>query len=65
MVLDGKSSQEYPVMMEFLNGPFLVLNFSYYILMTFRIILSVILVSMLMILTSTLNVVRHLISGNN
>ena len=28
MILDGKSSQEYPVKLEFLKGPFLVLHFS-------------------------------------
>ena len=47
VVLDGKSSQEYPVN----DGvpPFLVLHFSYYILMTFLMMLSVILLSILMI----------------
>ena len=30
MVLDGKSSQEYPVNAGVLQGPFLVLHFSYY-----------------------------------
>ena len=63
VVLDGKSSQEYPV-----NAGiplFLVLHFSYYTLMTFLTMLSVILLSMLMILLSTLNVIRHLICGNN
>ena len=33
--------------------------------MTFLMVLSVILLSMLMILLSTLNVIRHLICGNN
>ena len=59
MILDGKSSQEY------LKGAFLVLHSSYYTLMTFLMMLSVILLSMLMILPSTLNVIRHLICGNN
>ena len=52
VVLDGKSSQEYPV-----NAgvpPFLVLHFSYYILMTF-LMLSVILPSLLMKLLSILS----------
>ena len=49
----------------FLKGPFLVLCFSYYKLMTFLMMLSVILLSMLMILLSILNVIRHLICGNN
>ena len=35
VVLDGKSSQEYPVNAEFLKAPFLVLHFSYYTLMIF------------------------------
>ena len=52
-------------MLEFLKGPFLVLHFSYYTLMTFLMMLSVILLSMLMILLSILSVIRHLICGNN
>ena len=39
-------------MLEFLKAPFLVIHFSYYILMTSLIMLSVILLSMLMILLS-------------
>ena len=50
---------------EFLKAPFLVLHFSYYTLMTFLMILSVILLSMLMILLSILGVIRHLICGKN
>ena len=53
------------LMLEFLKAPFLVLHFSYYTLMTFLMMLSVILLSMLMILLSALNVIRHLICGNN
>ena len=49
----------------FLKGLHLVLHFSYYTLMTFLMMLSVISLSMLMILLSTLNVIRHLIFGNN
>ena len=52
-------------MLEFLKAPFLVLHFSYYTLMTFLMVLSVILPSMLMILLSILSVIRHLICGNN
>ena len=52
-------------MLEFLKGLFLVLHFSYYTLMTFLMMLSVILLSMLMILLSILSVIRHLICGNN
>ena len=51
VVLDGKSSQEYPVNAGVPQGSTRVL--------------SVILLSMLMILLSTLNVIRHLICGNN
>ena len=65
VVMDGKSSQEYPVMLEFLKAPFLALHFSLYMLMTFLVMLSVILLSMLMILLSTLSVIRHLICWNN
>ena len=61
VVLDGKCSQEYPVN----AAPFLVLNFFYYTLMTFLMILSVILSSMLMILLPILSVIGHLICGNN
>ena len=53
------------LMLVFLKGLFLVLHFSYYTLMTFLMMLSVILLSMLMILLSTLNAIRHLICGNN
>ena len=49
------------LMLEFPKGPFLVQHFSYYKLMTFLMMLSVVLLSMLMILLSTLNVIRHLI----
>ena len=53
------------IMREFLKSPFLVLHFSYYTLMTFLMMLSVILQSMLMILLSILSVIRDLICGNN
>ena len=58
-----KNSQ---VMLEFFKGSFLVLHFSYYTIMTFLMILSVILMmSMLMILLATLNVISYLTCGNN
>ena len=60
MVLDGKSSQEYPVNADFLKTPFLVLHFSCYTLMAFLMMLSVILLSMLMILLSILGVIKQL-----
>ena len=53
------------LMQEFLKAPFLVLHFSYYTSMTFLIILSVILPSVLMLLLSILSVIEHLICGNN
>ena len=48
------------LMLEFLKAPFFVVHFSYYILMTFLMMLFVILLSMLMILLTTLSVIRHL-----
>ena len=52
------------LMLDFLKAPFLVLHFSYYTLMTFLMMLSVILLSKLMILF-ILSVIRHLICGKN
>ena len=52
-------------MWEFLKAPFLVLHFSYYTLMIFLTMISVILLSMLMILLCSLSVIGHLICGNN
>ena len=52
------------LMLDFLKAPLLVLHFSYYTL-TFVMMLSVILVSMLMIILSILSVIKHLICGNN
>ena len=65
MVLDRRSSQEYLVNAGVPQGSILGSTFSYYILMTFLKILSVILLSLLIILLSTLNVIRHLICDNN
>ena len=62
MVLDGKSSQEYPLNAGVPQGPILGAN---YTLIIFLMMLSVILLSMLMILLSILSVIRHLICGNN
>ena len=49
------------LVLEFRRGPLLVLHFSSCILMTFLMVLSVVLVSMLMILLFILGVIRHLI----
>ena len=61
----GNLYRNIQLMLEFLKGPFLVLPFSYYTLMIFLMMLSVILPYMLMILLSTLNLIGHLICGNN
>ena len=53
------------LVLKFLKAPFFSLHFSYYTLMTFLMIVSVTFPSMLMILPSTLSVIRHLICGNN
>ena len=52
-------------MLEFRKASFLVIHISYYTLMTFLMMLSIILLSVVMILISTLNVIRHLIYGIN
>ena len=61
----GNLHKNIQLMLVFLKGLFLVLHFSYYTLMPFLMMSSVILLSMLMILLSTLNVIRHVICGNN
>ena len=53
------------LMLEFLMAPFLVLHFSYFTLVTFLMMLSVILLSMLIVLLSILSVIKHLICGIN
>ena len=50
VVQDGNLYKNIQLMLEFLKGPFLVLHFFYYTLMTSLTMLSVILLSMLMIL---------------
>ena len=47
----GSLHKNIQLMLEFLKAPFLVLHFSYYTLMTFLMMLSVILLSLLMILS--------------
>ena len=49
------------LVLEFFKAPFLVLHFSYYTLMSFLMIFSVILLSLLIILLSILSVMRRLI----
>ena len=61
----GSLHKNIQLILEFLKGPFLVLHFSYYTLMTFLMMLSVILLSMLLILLSILGMTRHLICGSN
>ena len=64
VVLDGKSSQEYPVIADVpqgsIFGPTLFYSTSVTLMM-----LSVILLSMLMMLLSILSMIRHLIYGSN
>ena len=55
MVLDGKIRKNIQLMVEFLKALFWVSHFSYYTLMAFLMILSVILLSMLTILLSILS----------
>ena len=67
VVLGGKSSQEYPdnsgiPQVSILDPTLFLIGSS---LMTFRIILSVILLSVLMILLSTLSVIKRLICDND
>ena len=64
VVLDGNLNKNIQLMLEFFKGLFLVLHFSYSTLMTFLMMSSVILISMLMMLLSTLNMISHLICGN-
>ena len=61
----GSLHKNIQLMLEFLKAPFFVLHFSYYKLMTFLMILSVILLSILMILLSPVSAIGHLICGNN
>ena len=61
----GNLHKNIQLMLLFLKGLFLVFHVSYYTLMTFLRMLSVILLSMLMILLSTINAIRHLICSNN
>ena len=61
----GSLHKNIQFMLQFLKGPFLVLHLSCYTLITFLLMSSVILLSMLMILLTILGVIRHLICGSN
>ena len=56
----GRLSKNIQLMLVLLKALFMVLCFSYYTQMTFPMILSVKLLAMLMILRSTLSVIRHM-----
>ena len=60
----GSIHKNIQLMLQFLKGPFLVLHFSCYILMTFLMI-SVIILSILMAVLFILSVIRHLIYSKN
>ena len=61
VVLDGK----YPVEAEVPKAPVIVLHFPFYTLMAFPMMLSLILLSVLMILFSTVSMIRHLICDSD
>ena len=63
MILESKSSQEYPVNTGVSQGS--ILGSTLFLLSINDLMLSVILLSMLMILLSILSVIGHLICGNN
>ena len=60
----GSLPKNIHLILEFLKALFVVLHFSYYILMSSLMVLSVILLSVRMILVSTLSVIEHLACGN-
>ena len=61
----GSLHKNIQLMLEFLKAPFLVLHFSYYTLMAFLMLISVLLLFMLTILLFPPKVIRYLICGNN
>ena len=61
----GRLHTNNKLLLDILQAPFLVLHFSYYTLMTLLMMLPVLLLSILMILVSSLSVIRPLICGSN
>ena len=66
-VIEGISTyiRNIQLMLELLKGQFLVLHFSFYTLMTFLMMFSVIFLSILIIFQLSLSVIGHLIFGNS
>ena len=60
----GSLHKNIQVMLGFLKPTFMTLHISYYTLITFLLMLSVILASMMIILLSTLSMIRYLICDN-
>ena len=61
----GSLHNNIQLILKLLKSLFLTLHFSYYILMAFLMILSMISISVLIILLYILSVIKHLICGNN
>ena len=61
----GSLCKNNQLLLAFLKAPFLVKYLPYHTLMFFFMMLLVILLSMLMILPSTLSMIRHIVHGNN
>ena len=61
----GSLHKNTQLIVEFFKSPFSVLHFFYYTLMTFLMMITVILLSIMMITLSNVSVIKHLTYGNN